>query len=100
VFIFPGVGLASIVSKTQKITLDMFTTASYALAECVTEDDLAEGSVYPHIRDLKSVSITVAKAILNHIQATDPNSCLRGQDIEHLLAEQMWEPVYLPYRRV
>lgn len=100
VFIFPGVGLASIVSKTQKITLDMFTTASYALAECVTEDALAEGSVYPHIRDLKSVSITVAKAILNHIQATDPNSCLRGQDIEHLLAEQMWEPVYLPYRRV
>ena len=100
VFIFPGVGLASIVSKTPKVTLDMFTAASYALADCVTEEDLANGCVYPRIRDLKTVSIIVAKVILEQIQATDPNSLLRGQDIEKELAEHMWEPVYLPYRRV
>ncbi|MEZ9525505.1 NAD-dependent malic enzyme [Enterovibrio norvegicus] len=100
VFIFPGVGLASIVSQAEKVTLDMFTMASYALAECVSEEDLAEGCVYPRIRDLKDVSLVVAKVILEHIQATNPNSCLRGKEIEQELALHMWEPVYLPYRRV
>ncbi len=100
VFIFPGVGLAAIVSRSKKITLDMFTMASYALAECVSEEDLAAGCVYPRISELKEVSLRVATSILHNMQATDPNSILRGKDVEQELAEHMWEPVYLPYRRV
>ncbi|MDX1302120.1 NAD-dependent malic enzyme [Photobacterium sp.] len=100
VFIFPGVGLASIVSQTQKVTLDMFTMASYALAECVSEEDLAAGCVYPRISKLKEVSVVVATSILENMQATEPNSLLRGKNIQQELAQQMWEPVYLPYRRV
>ncbi|MGF1701084.1 NAD-dependent malic enzyme [Photobacterium makurazakiensis] len=100
VFIFPGVGLAAIVAQTQKITLDMFTMASYALAECVSEEDLAKGCVFPQISELKDVSLHVATKILENIKSTDPKSILRGRDIEQELAEHMWEPVYLPYRRV
>ncbi|PSW05228.1 NAD-dependent malic enzyme [Photobacterium lipolyticum] len=100
VFIFPGVGLASIVSQTQKVTLEMFTMASYALAECVSDEDLAAGCVYPRISKLKEVSVVVATSILENMQATEPNSLLRGKDIQQELAQQMWEPVYLPYRRV
>lgn len=100
VFIFPGVGLAAIVSKAKKVTPEMFTAASYALAECVSDDDLAQGIVYPRISDLKEVSVVVAKVILSHIQETDPSSELQGKNIEDELALHMWEPVYLPYRRV
>ncbi|UJF17523.1 NAD-dependent malic enzyme [Vibrio sp. SS-MA-C1-2] len=100
VFIFPGVGLASIVSKVDKITLDMFTLASYALAESVSEDDLAAGCVFPRISDLKDVSLKVAMTILDNLQKTDPNSYLRSKDIQEELVKHMWEPVYLPYRRV
>ena len=100
VFIFPGVGLASIVSQTEKITQDMFTTASYALAECVSEDDLAMGCIYPRISELKTVSIHVAHTILTQMQATDACGYLRDKNLKQVLAEHMWEPVYLPYRRV
>ncbi|WP_299012861.1 NAD-dependent malic enzyme [uncultured Photobacterium sp.] len=100
VFIFPGVGLAAIVSQTKKVTLDMFTTASYALAECVSEEDLAAGCVYPRINQLTTVSHRVAMSILQNMQTTDPDSIMRGKDIEQELAEHMWEPTYLPYRRV
>lgn len=100
VFIFPGVGLAAIVAKVEKITMDMFTTASYALAEMVSEEDIEQGCVYPRISDLKAVSLHVATRILENIQATDPNSLVAGQDIRQSLAEHIWEPVYLPYRRV
>ncbi|PSU35723.1 NAD-dependent malic enzyme [Photobacterium lutimaris] len=100
VFIFPGVGLAAIVSKTQKVTLDMFTTASYALAEMVADDDLAAGCVYPRISSLKQVSLHVATRILTDMQAKDPKCDLANKDIVHELAEHTWEPIYLPYRRV
>ncbi|WEM45297.1 NAD-dependent malic enzyme (plasmid) [Photobacterium sp. DA100] len=100
VFIFPGVGLAAIVSHTQKVTLDMFTTASYALAEMVEDDDLESGCVYPRISNLKKVSLHVATRILKDMQAKDPNCDLAGKDIAHELAEHIWEPIYLPYRRV
>ncbi len=100
VFIFPGVGLASIVSGTPKITLDMFTMASYALADCISDDDLAAGCVFPRISKLKEVSMVVATRILENMQTTEPNSPLRGKNIQQELAMHMWEPAYLPYRRV
>ena len=100
VFIFPGIGLASIVSQTAKITQDMFTTASYALAECVSDEDIAKGCIYPRISALKAVSVHVAHSILAQMQATDACCHLRDQDLKQALAEHMWEPVYLPYRRV
>lgn len=78
----------------------MFTTASYALAEMVSDADLQNGCVYPRISQLKDVSLHVASRILENMQATEANSALVGKDIEQELAAHIWEPVYLPYRRV
>jgi malate dehydrogenase (oxaloacetate-decarboxylating)/malate dehydrogenase (oxaloacetate-decarboxylating)(NADP+) len=100
VFIFPAVGLATIVAGVSKITMEMFTTASFALAEYVSQEDLDSGCVFPRMRELKDVSSFVAKAILKQIQETDPQGCLSGKDIDQEIAEHMWEPIYLPYRRV
>ncbi|MGF1727103.1 NAD-dependent malic enzyme [Photobacterium nomapromontoriensis] len=100
VFIFPGVGLAAIVSQASKVTLDMFTTASYALSELVSDEDLQKGCVYPRIRELKPVSLHVARQILENMRSTEPNSPLVGKDLDQELAVHIWEPVYLPYRRV
>ncbi|WP_432454222.1 MULTISPECIES: NAD-dependent malic enzyme [unclassified Agarivorans] len=100
VFIFPAVGLATIVSGVKKITMEMFTTASFALAEYVSQEDLDSGCVFPRMRELKEVSSFVAKAILKQIKETDPDGCLSGKDIEREIADHMWEPIYLPYRRV
>ncbi|MGL5608539.1 MAG: NAD-dependent malic enzyme, partial [Aeromonas veronii] len=100
VFIFPGVGLAAIVSQLREITPDVFTTAAFALAECVSEVDLAKGAVYPRIRELRSISVHVATAVLKDIVRRDPSHPLIGQDLQQHILNHMWEPVYLPYRRV
>ncbi len=100
VFIFPGVGLAAITAEVKKITMDMFTTASFALADYVSQEDLDAGSVFPKISELRDVSIHVARAILEQIQQTDADGYLRDKDISKELAARIWEPVYLPYRRV
>ena len=100
VFIFPGVGLAAIVSQIREISPDIFTTAAFALAECVDEADLARGTVYPRISELRSISVHVATAVLKDIVRKDPSHPLIGQDLQQHLLSHMWEPVYLPYRRV
>jgi malate dehydrogenase (oxaloacetate-decarboxylating) len=100
VFIFPGVGLAAIVSQLSEISPDIFTTAAFALAECVNEVDLAQGSVYPRIRELRNISVHVATSVLKDIVRKDPSHPLIGQDLQQHILSHMWEPLYLPYRRV
>ncbi|MGL5947681.1 MAG: NAD-dependent malic enzyme [Aeromonas sp.] len=100
VFIFPGIGLAAIVGQLREISPDYFTTAAFALAECVSEADLALGAVYPRISELRRISMHVATSVLKQIVRRDPSHPLTGQDLATHIEQQMWEPVYLPYRRV
>ncbi|MGL5585229.1 MAG: NAD-dependent malic enzyme [Plesiomonas sp.] len=100
VFIFPGVGLAAVVSQIREISPDIFTTAAFALAECVQPQDLANGTVYPRISDLRTISVHVALAILKEIVRKDPTHALNGKDLLQNIEACMWAPVYLPYRRV
>lgn len=74
--------------------------AAHALSECVSNEDLVVGAVYPKIKDLQQVSQHVATAILKKSAAYDPESGLRNQDIPTLIQAATWKPEYLPYRRV
>jgi len=100
VFIFPGVGLAAILTKTKEVTIDMFTTASFALAECVTEEDLAMGTVYPRIKDLRKVSLHVAVNVIQEFINKDPEHWLHDRDLNDYVEDCMWKPIYLPYKKV
>ncbi|SUB62841.1 Probable NAD-dependent malic enzyme 2 [Plesiomonas shigelloides] len=100
VFIFPGVGLAAIVSQIREISPDIFTTAAFALAECVEPSDLARGTVYPRISELRRISVHVASEILKEIVRNDPQHPLNGKDLMQHIEACMWAPMYLPYRRV
>lgn len=63
-FIFPGVGLAATLTKIHNVAVNMFTTASYALADCVAKEDLDAGNVFPRIRDLQKISLHVAIEVI------------------------------------
>jgi malic enzyme len=99
-FIFPGVGLAAIAGNVHYISDDMFTTAAYALADYITQADLDEGAVYPYIRELQKVSIKVAEACLTEIAEKSPELGIKVQDVPKLVQDNIWKPVYLPYKRV
>jgi malate dehydrogenase (oxaloacetate-decarboxylating)(NADP+) len=61
-YIFPGIGLGAIASKTKVITDEMFMKSAHTLAQLVTESDLAQGSLYPALPRIREVSAQIAAA--------------------------------------
>jgi len=96
VFIFPGVGLATIVAQARRVTDGMFLAAARALAACVSDARLAMHSVYPGIEEVRDVSLAVARAVAQ--RAVEDGVAEPRDDLDEALADAMWSPDYLPYR--
>lgn len=94
-FIFPGMGLCSVVVRPRRITDKMFNAAARAMAEMVTPEDLALGRVVPRVRDIRRVSARVAAAaaqvaIAEGIARQMPPA---GDLVAHM-ERAMYEPIY------
>jgi len=91
-FVFPGLGLGSIVVKAKVITGGMFTAVANALAN-MTDSRKTGASLLPSIKDLRSVSIAVAievakAAIQDGVAQHVP------EDVEKAIKDAMWAPTY------
>jgi len=96
VFVFPGIGLGAIVGRARAITVEMFLAAAHALAESVTDADLASGSLYPPITMVREVSRRVALAVIAAgVKCGVAESLVFPEDA---VDAAMWDPVYIPYR--
>jgi malate dehydrogenase (oxaloacetate-decarboxylating)(NADP+) len=62
-YIFPGMGLGVIVSRAARVTESMFMAAARTLAGQVTAEDLAQGSLYPPLKNVRDVSAHIAVAV-------------------------------------
>jgi malate dehydrogenase (oxaloacetate-decarboxylating)(NADP+) len=62
-YIFPGVGLGAIASRARLVTDEMFMAAAHTLAYLVSEEDIAQGSLYPSLPRIREVSAHIAVAV-------------------------------------
>lgn len=65
-YIFPGVGLGVIACSLRHITEEIFLTSAEALADLVTDKDLAEGRLYPPLNSIRDVSLKLAAKIMEY----------------------------------
>lgn len=100
VFIFPGVGMAAILANAREIDDNLFTVASYALADCVKAEDLQTGTVYPRFTGLEEASKKVAVEVVREIIKDQPDHPLHKKDLYDYISQIMWKPEYYPYKRV
>ncbi len=97
VYIFPGVGLGAIVSRSRRVTDEMFLAASHSLAKQVSDHDLENGCIYPRMTRIREVSAKIAY----EVAMIAFNSGLADREMpEDLMAEiraHMYQPVYPHY---
>jgi malic enzyme len=92
--IFPGVGLAAIVSRATEITDEMFRVAATTLASLVPAGRVAQGALYPPIADLRQVSRAIATAVATQARRDGVARLAPDQDIDKAAAAAMWYPSY------
>ena len=99
VYVFPGVGLGALAAGASKVTDAMFTAAARALAEQLTERQLAAGQLYPSLRHLREVTRAIGEAVAQQAiddgVATEPE-----QGVAEAVNRWIWEPEYPEIRVV
>ncbi len=96
-YIFPGVGLGAIASKTTRITDAMFMAAARTLAELVTEEDLKQGSLFPALARIREVSAQIGVAVAENAYASGLAGKPKPQDVMADVRAQMYDPRYESY---
>jgi len=98
-YIFPGLGLGATLCGAKVITDRMLYVSAKALANYVTEDELSEGKVFPHITSIRDVSKTVAIAVIEEAIKEGLATKLNEKDkldLETFVKKKMYDPVYVP----
>ena len=96
-YIFPGLGLGVIATEASRVTDEMFFRSARALADEVSESDLAKGRVYPSLARIREVSATIATAVAEVAYERGLARKPRPDDLRAHIESEMYEPVYESY---
>ncbi|HIB58924.1 MAG TPA: NAD-dependent malic enzyme [Candidatus Marinimicrobia bacterium] len=96
-YVFPGVGLGIIESGARHVTNEMFFAAAKALAKEVSEDDLAKGSVYPPLPQIRDVSAVIASVVAEVAYERGLATVERPDDLLDYMKSRQYQPDYESY---
>jgi len=91
-YVFPGIGLGAIFSRAQRIPDEFFLTAAHTLARLVTATDLANGTVYPPLRDIRRISLAIAVNVADTAYKMKLARGKRPRNLSNAIARTMYEP--------
>ena len=94
VYIFPAMGMAVFATEAARVTDEMFMVAARAVAEQVSEDNLASGLIYPPLSQILQTSLHVAEKVATHIFDQDLARVPRPADVGALIRDRAYRPVY------
>ncbi len=97
-YIFPGVGLGALVCKASRVTDAMFLAASKAISEFVTPAQEDMGLLLPEMKDIRAVSVAVAKAVGMEARDSGLGRLLEDDQLEYIVNRAQWTPRYASYR--
>ena len=96
-YIFPGVGLGVVASRSTRVTDEMFMASARTLAEQVTQADLDQGSLYPALKDVRKVSVHIAVAVAEIAFKRGLTKDPKPADLPAFIRSKMYEPSYKNY---
>ena len=93
-YIFPGIGLGAIACEAKRITDEMFLAAAAALAAEVSDEDLANGTLYPPLSSIRSVSLRIAVELAEKAFEQGLNGIDKPRDLKSVIEKMMYLPEY------
>ncbi|KAG2437633.1 hypothetical protein HYH02_011272 [Chlamydomonas schloesseri] len=98
-YIFPGVGLGSLIARCTKLRDEQFIAAADAVSRLVGEEDLARGSLYPPLSRIRDVAAAVAKAVAQKAYEGGFATALpKPHNLYEAARQSMYHPQYRRYR--
>jgi malate dehydrogenase (oxaloacetate-decarboxylating)(NADP+) len=94
VYIFPAMGMAVFATEATQVTEEMFIVAAEAVAEQVTEENLASGLIYPPQSHILDASLHVAERIATFIFDRGLAAVPRPDDVGALIRTRAYRPAY------
>jgi malate dehydrogenase (oxaloacetate-decarboxylating)(NADP+) len=94
VYIFPAMGMALFATEAKRVTEDMFLTAAQAVAEQISDDNLAAGLIYPPRERIFEASLHVAERVAARIFDRGLARVPRPKDIGALIRAVVYRPAY------
>lgn len=99
-YIFPGLGLGVLAIGATRVTDRMFLIAAKALAAISPVNHNKDGNLLPPLSEVRNVSRDIAIAVAEEAireGLTAYGHDLNQVEIEEIIDDYIWEPVYLPY---
>ena len=96
-YAFPGIGLGIIACEAMSVTDEMFSVAAKALANEVSEADLAQGRIYPARTKIREASAAIATAVAEVAYNQGIARKPKPDDLSTFIKSQMHEPKYRRY---
>jgi malic enzyme len=96
VFVFPGIGMGTVLSEIREVDEAVFLVAARTLASCVSDARLGQGALLPDASELRAVSGRVAAAVVRHASERRIGRRFADDEVECRVAAASWYPDYVP----
>lgn len=104
-YLFPGIGLGTLLSGSNIISEGMLQAAAERLAEYMTDEEVLKGIIYPKISRIRDITKKIAAAVVREAVEGDLAEGYRDMDAKELrklnqeqllefVEKNMWVPEY------
>jgi malate dehydrogenase (oxaloacetate-decarboxylating)(NADP+) len=96
-YVFPGIGLGTILSKAVKVTSGMIFASGEALPTTITEEEKQMALLYPDITRIREVSVAVARYVIRAAQKDNVDRIhhlreINDEELDCYIRDKMYDP--------
>lgn len=96
-YVFPGIGLGTILSKATTITQSMIYASATSLSTSLLPSEISQGWLYPELARIRDVSVIVAIGVIKAAQeaGVDREQSIKGMgddELEKWVRSKMYDP--------
>ena len=96
-YVFPGIGLGTILSKATTVTQSMIYASATSLSTSLHPSEVSQGWLYPELARIRDVSVVVAIGVIRAAQeaGVDREQSIKGfgdDELEKWVRSKMYDP--------